>query len=271
MFFALLSAFCVYFAVARVGIPLLRYLLWLLVGLAIVLARFVQWTASGNWPVVDKPRLQRSPTPAWVKTDSFGQVIGSVVEEDGTRSLEFASLPASAATGSAVRLRKRSRFVRALECLLGEAPGTVGKLWRGRWTPDLPSSALSHGANFVLALRSEGVRILGGGSVQTDKPIDGVYIVTELADGSVEVLFPEIVGRLAAYAIFRDRDATLLSALRLRALELCKKAGLHGPQTHAAVLAALRFVWRPSPQELRALECLGVAQPYLPSLRFGHT
>jgi len=159
--------------------------------------------------------------------------------------------------------------VRALELVVGEMPVTVGQLLRGRWAPDLPSSSLSHGANFVLSSLNDGVRILGGGFVHTEKSLDGVYTVCELRDGTVEVVFPELLGRLSAYAIFRDRDATLLSSLRLRALDWCKKAGLDGPTTHSAVLAALRFVWRPSPHELRALGCVGMAEPYLPTLRFG--
>lgn len=262
-------SFLGYFVTVRVLLPLAVHLVWLLVGLVTVLWRSVRWAFTGSWHLPDKPRLVRDITPGWVMVDRSGQPVGSEVEVDKLRIPEFTHLPVSAATGTAVRLRPRARFVRLLEMLLGEAPVTVGQLWRGRWTPDLPSSSLSHGANLILSLREEGVRILGGGSVQTDKPKDGVYVVCELADGSVEVLFPELVGRLAAYAIFRDRDATLLSALRLRALELCKKADLDGPTTHSAVLSALRFVWRPSPHESRTLECVGAAQPYFPSLRFG--
>lgn len=269
MLFTIAFVLLVYIAATWVAIPLLRYTFWYLVAVVILFWRSLLWSATGTWPVPDKPRLDRSPSDPWVTVDGFGQPVGSEVEVGGVRVNEFTHLPVSAATGSAARLRRRSRFVRAVEALLGEAPVTVGQLWRGRWTPDLPSSSLSHGANLILGLRAEGVRILGGGSVHTDNPKDGVYIVCELADGSVEVLFPELVGRLAAYAIFRDRNATLLSALRLRALELAKKAGLDGPETYSMVLSSLRFVWRPGPQELRALECLGGAQSYLPTLRFG--
>jgi len=199
-----------------------------------------------------------------VAVDRSGQPVGSEVEVG-----EFFHLPVSAACGGAARLRPHGRFTRALECVLGEAPGFVGRFLRGQWTPDLPSSDLSHGANLVLTLREDGVRILGGGFVHTDKPKDGVYLVCELPDGSIEVVFPEIVGKLAAYAVFRDRDATLLSALRLRALEWAKVAGLGGPETLTCVLSSLRFVWRPCARELKAYECLGGAQRYFPSLRFG--
>lgn len=246
------------------GMLALRYMIWILVVVVTLLSRTVLWCLDRNLPVLDKARPERTPTQGWVTVDGCGQPVGSELEVDKVRISEFTHLPVSAATGSAARLRPRSRFVGALELLLGGMPVTVGQLLRGRWTPDLPSASFSAGANFVLAAREEGVRILGGGSVQSDKPKDGVYVICEFSDGSIEVLFPELVARLSAYAVFRDRDATLLSALRLRALEWSQKAGLDWPATHSALLGALRTAWRQTPHELRVLEDLEASRDQSP-------
>lgn len=264
-----ICVFSVLIAAYIVGTFVLRHFFWYLAAVVTLSYRALLWLVLGTWPTPVVSRPEYIPRDLTVVVDGFGQPFGSEREVGGVRVNEFKHHPVSAATGSVARLRRRSRFVRVVESLLGEAPVTVGQLWKGRWVPDLPDPSLSHGANFILGIRAEGVRILGGGSVQTDKPKDGVYLVCELSDGSIEVVFPEIVGRLAAYAVFRDRDARLLSSLRLRALEMCKKAGLDGPTMHAAVLSTVRMVWRPSPQELRALGCAGEAQPYNPTLRFG--
>jgi len=102
----------------------------------------------------------------------------------------------------------------------------------------------------------DGARILGGGSVQTSPPGEGEgstesYFVLELADGSVEVIFPSLWAKLCSYAFLRERGDTLVSALRLRALEWCKSAGLSSPDTWVAVPSAFRCAWKISSREMK--------------------
>jgi len=139
------------------------------------------------------------------------------------------------------------------------APGVVGQLVRGRWTPDLPSPEFALGTNLTLAHLESGVKILGGGSVLTQprgggEPGREVYLVTELADGSREVVFPELVAVLSSYAFLRERSAVLVSALRLRAVEWTKKVGLPRSAAWMALSGAFRFAWEVSPAERRLRE-----------------
>lgn len=217
------------------------------------------------------PRLGRDGGEAlgvspWVPVDGSGQpvfnLLGEVGEEGGP--CEVRMTPVSSIHCS--RLRRRAVWVRRLECVLGGAPGGVGLFVRGRWLPDLPSPDLSAESNLALMHFRDGAKILGGGSVlprvdprDAAKPgfvpsAPVVYLVVLLADGSQELFVPELVGKLSTYALLRERDETLVSALRLRALEWCKGAGLSGPVTYWAVLCALKCSWEPSPQEVSLSE-----------------
>lgn len=208
------------------------------------------------------PRLGRDGGEAlgvgpWVPVDGCGQPVFNLSDEVGEEGEppalhEVRMTPVSSIHCS--RLRRRAVWVRRLECFLGGAPGGVGLFVRGRWTPDLPSPDLSAESNLALMHFRDGAKILGGGSVRSHEGRPVSYLVVLLADGSQELFVPELVGKLSTYALLRERDETLVSALRLRALEWCKGAGLSGPVTYWAVLCALRCSWEPSPQELRLSE-----------------
>jgi hypothetical protein len=165
---------------------------------------------------------------------------------------------------TASRLRRRTRWVRSLECSLGGEIGCVGKLVRGRWRPDLASPERNHAVNLLLSHFDNGARLLGGGVRSSVRPVrvegtDGeevrteAYFVLELADGSREVVFPELLFALASYAFLRERDALLVGSLRLRALDWCKKVGLSWADTWMAVSSAVHLAWRVSPRERQAL------------------
>jgi len=141
------------------------------------------------------------------------------------------------------RLRRRAVWVRRFECVLGVAPGRIGELIRGRWTPDLPSGDKPLPLNLVLAHLDAGTRLLGGGVAHAERPVDSLYYVVELVDGSRETVFPELVAKLSSYALLRQRDAVLVSSLRLRALEWCKGVGLSSSTTFVAVPTALKWAW----------------------------
>jgi len=223
------------------------------------------------WPAFPSPRAELSPAvPEWVQCDGFGQPKaseGSLTENGIEVVNEFRSVPVSAHL--CARPRRRAVWVRRLEVVLGVAPGVVGQLVRGRWRPDLPSSELSLGANLILSHFEDGARILGGGSVLAkDRGFDGVsseaYLIVELADGSREVVFPGLVSSLAAYAFLRERSATLVGALRSRAVEWFKGRSLSSDLTWAGLSGSFRFAWHVSPRELRAQEMLacGPSPPF---------
>jgi len=172
-------------------------------------------------------------------------------------------LPVSAHLECA-RLRSRAVWVRRLEHVLGGSSGVVGALVKGRWTPDLPLASRTNFANLVLTHAEGGAKILGGGSLSTgegDKKRMETYILVELSDGSRETVFPELLARLASYSLLRERDATLLSALRLRAQEWCKGAGLSSTVSLWAVVSALKLAWPVGPLELSLLDTVQAVSP----------
>jgi len=134
---------------------------------------------------------------------------------------------------------------------------------RGRWTPDLPVVELPDSVNFVLAHLEGQVKVLGEGIADTNRSEDDgkvarSFLVLEFADGSVELVFPELVGKLVAFSSFRGRDPTLLSSLRLRALDWCKTFGLSGPTTVMALQGGIRCAWGVSCKEASLLKSLGI-------------
>jgi len=141
------------------------------------------------------------------------------------------------------------------------APGVVGRFVRGRWTPDLPSAEFSLGTNLILSHLEGGARILGGGSVQAKDRGSGelcseAYLVVELADGSRDVIFPALVSSLAAYAFLRERSATLVGALRSRAVEWYKGKSLSSDLCWAGLSGSFDMAWQVSPRERRSLDRL---------------
>jgi len=183
------------------------------------------------------------------KTDSGGQATGEGVEGQDN------FCPLSEITIS--RPRRRAIWVRRLETVLGVGMGRVGKLLRGRWVPDLPTREWNHIASLIANHLESGVKILGGGSVHClDNKPDQYYLVVELADGTRQVLYHELLFRLANYALLRERDALLAQSLKLRALDWCKKVGLSQPDTWIAVNAALRMAWQVSREERYTASCM---------------
>jgi len=187
------------------------------------------------------------PVPHWVRTDSSQQPVG---EESGVA--ETRRVPVTAHL--CARPRRRARWVKAIESVLGDAPGgVVGKLVRGRWTPDLPSEAFSPELNLLLSKAKGGVRILGGGSVvgkSGDDEEKVPYFVVEHPDGTVETCFPQLISSLSSYTFFRKRESTLVLALRSRALDWCKRKGLSSSSTEVAVSTAIRWAWHVGDLEL---------------------
>jgi len=198
--------------------------------------------------------------PDGYDVDRCGQPLG-----DGSNVAEFRRVPVTAHL--CARPRPRAVWVKRLETVLGAAPGgTVGELIRGRWTPDLPSEGFSPGLNLLLAHRPSGVKILGGGSVCGKKGDDDTrcpYFVVECRDGNVSTVFPDLLSCLSSYAFLRAREATLVLALRSRAIEWCKKQGMDSPCTATAVETAVAWAWEVTPREVYARGQL-LAEPHSP-------
>jgi len=150
----------------------------------------------------------------------------------------------------AQRLRRRARWVRALEGVLGGRRGVVATYLRGRWTPDLPSEARSDVSNYCLATIPDGARCLGGGIIYGEgaNPEPNVYLVLDIG-GDAEVIFPDLLGKLRQYALFRKRDELLLGTLRTRALEWCKAQRFRSWVSDLAVAAAVGLAMTPSAHE----------------------
>jgi len=132
-----------------------------------------------------------------------------------------------------VRLRRRSKWAAPLREWLGLEDGFLGAFLRGRWTPDLPGESASKDARFLAALIKAGVKVLGSGQLEvTDEEKDEsragrpVTFITLGLGGGVYTVIPELLARLSSYACFRTRDAALVAALRLRALEWCRARSL---------------------------------------------
>nr|QXN75427.1 MAG: hypothetical protein [Grapevine-associated RNA virus 12] len=166
------------------------------------------------------------------------------------------------------RVRPRSRWVNVLQTVLGEKK--VGAYLRGRWLPDLPLNVQPAGLKFMLTFVKDGVRVIGGGSVQS--PGGGksqVYLVVELSDGSREVVFPDLVSRLAQYVLLRQRTPEVVAATRSRARDWCKQY-LPEPLSYVATVSALRLALTPTKSEEALsghLGALGINLPPLFSLQ----
>nr|UUW21110.1 MAG: hypothetical protein [Sanya tombus-like virus 8] len=133
--------------------------------------------------------------------------------------VKHASLAAGGITVS--RIRRRSRWVGALQDYLGGRPGIVGELVRGRWTPDLPSDRRALSANAFLSTFDGESKLLGGGVLPSDDPdVHEPFLIVQTRSGR-EVVVPSLLGRLSRYSCFRDRDDALLAGLRSRAQEWC--------------------------------------------------
>jgi len=152
------------------------------------------------------------------------------------------------------RPRRRAVWVKQLEVSLG-APGVVGRFVGGRWTPDLPAPYRADDVNQLLAHRADGVKVLGRSTVPGVDRDGNASVYTgytvELSDGSLDFVLPDLVYALSSYSCFREREATLVLALRSRALEWCKKRGLSDSFTNMVVPAAVSWSWKVSAREAR--------------------
>lgn len=170
----------------------------------------------------------------------------------GLAHIGFVSPTTALATG---RVRPRARWVRVAEVVCGK--NRVGALIRGRWTPDLPSSKQSDVANYLLSTVSGGAKVIGGGLRNVPTTFareDGVYIVLETQDGR-SLCFPNLLGRLRSYCLFRDRDRLLLGSLRARAEEWCRSRSFDPWLTDLAVSGALELSWPVAPHHRFARRC----------------
>jgi hypothetical protein len=194
-------------------------------------------------------QIRAAYKPLPLKPDGFGQATGQGVEGQDT----FCPLSVTA-----TRLRRRAVWVRRVEGWLGGDVGCLSKFLRGRWTPDLPTLSGNIELNSLLTYFRHGAKCLGGGTVHGESRdvVSGAssespqgYLVLELADGSRNVVFTDLFFRLASYAFLRKRDAVLVSSLKSRALEWCKKVGLSEGHTWVAVSSAIHLAWQLSPAE----------------------
>jgi hypothetical protein len=166
---------------------------------------------------------------------------------------------------AAQRLRRRARWVRALEKVLGGRTGVVASFVRGRWLPDLPSSDRCLDANYLLGTIPTGARCLGGGVTQGKRPeLDDVhiYLVLDL-EGECVLVYPELLGKLRMYSLFRKRDDALLGALRSRAVEWARDR-LYNPVADMAVASAVACAMLPSSHEISSQVLVQRAQNFAP-------
>lgn len=131
------------------------------------------------------------------------------------------------ATGVA-RLRARSRWTNAISSSLGLDKGKLGAFFAGRWTPDLIDRVGYDARSFLAALILNGATVLGGGwlvnNSQTgeEEQVEKTCFVRIRLGPQEHVICPDLLARLSTYSCFRKRDASLIAALRARALEFLK-------------------------------------------------
>jgi len=83
----------------------------------------------------------------------------------------------------------------------------------------------------MAACHKGGVRILAIGSIPTNTDENGPgkldYLKLMIEDGSVQLVFPDLVSYLVVYGAFRPRNSATLLSLKFRALEWIKKRSLN--------------------------------------------
>lgn len=163
------------------------------------------------------------------------------------------------------RLRARARWV--LQMNPDKQNRHLGMLLTGRWTPDLSREFARPCDAMFVAARAAQVKFLGGGtlikSVGEGEDIRETtnYYVNATRDGVVFKCYPELIARLASYATLRKRVPTLVTALRTRALEWCKKQGFSAEETAETIGPSVALAYFPTSQEKVATEILGEAEP----------
>lgn len=205
--------------------------------------------------------VSRDPNVRWVPfSDSLGKALDEVFPfpspfldqlrgPSGDGLIPCGRFLPVTSAASVQRLRRRARWTRALESVLGGRHGVVGRFVRGRWTPDLPTKEPSTAYAYLAGTIRNGVRCLGGGTFKGKEETEPVvYLV--LDDGEdVQLCVPELLGRLRLYALFRKRDDVLLGALRTRAVEWCRNRGLSSWASDLMVGPTIGFAMTPSTHE----------------------
>lgn len=277
-----------------------------------VLSAVVWYLLTSGWWVVDVCLLAGifylawyflypAPSPAFLPLESLPlrlendpdlQFMQDVPLENGDavvfstrRMVVEGEVPLSISAGfKTARLRRRARWVRVLERILGgRCGGAVGAFVRGRWIPDLPAAQRSSQLNVLLSTIPDGAKVHGGGLVENPESVapmgdndaisasrfkSQLWYLLELSDGTLHVVFPDLVCRLGSYSLFRERDQSLLDALRARARDWCKRELPSWAWSYAMPPAVL-FAWRGTTVESEVSTLLtagGVpAAPTLPS------
>lgn len=176
------------------------------------------------------------------------------------------------------RLRRRARWVRCVEAVLGTRYGTLGQLVKGKWVPDHIPPGAPREVAWLLGSVTGGVKLLGGGVIagepsqpqrlstcgQCRLKVDAdcscrqptrqepgeeqLYLVVEVR-GEISVVFPALLAKLRLYALCRERNSQLLGALRTRAVEWCKSKSLDPVSSDLAVTGALGLAMQRSTLE----------------------
>jgi hypothetical protein len=176
------------------------------------------------------------------------------------------------------RLRRRARWVRCVEAVLGTRYGTLGQLVKGKWVPDHIPPGAPREVAWLLGSVTGGVRLLGGGCIAgepsqpqrlstcgtcrlkvdadcscpvPDRLVPGeeqLYLVVEIR-GEISVVFPALLAKLRLYALCRERNSQLLGALRTRAVEWCKSVSLDPVSSDLAVTGAVGLAMQRSTLE----------------------
>lgn len=167
------------------------------------------------------------------KTDRVDSLSASELLEQQLMSKSGSNIRWNVEHQAGCRLRRRAKWVNLLQDSLGLPRGLLASVLHGRWNPDLTMERGGEGAR-LSALLSVGAKFLGGGTARV-KPLspsevkDGVQLVETpfvrlgvRGQPSGVVVYPELVAKLGALMVFRERDHDALSLLKLRALEWCK-------------------------------------------------
>lgn len=206
----------------------------------------------------------RDASPPLLPAEGFDRVVeaGSVRGVYGLACRQAGGFAEPSTALFVARLRRRARWLRALEAVLGGKEGVVGTILRGRWCPDQPALSNPDVQNYLLASFESGARILGGGFIGKDNtpgeeaPVadaDSIYFLVDVG-GQVELVFPALLGKLRQYALGRERTGELFGALKTRAMGWCK--GVMGSAHHIsdmAVASAVSLAMEPSTHERRAV------------------
>lgn len=225
--------------------------------------------------------LEASPAQEFLAPDAADEQAWVLDHPRLMRGVAGASVTSGVA---GTRLRRRARWVRALQEELGGRWGVVGEVLRGRWEPDLPEQHGSDVLRYVAASVENGVRILGGGFARVGleraeegesedslrerrsrAAEKGFYLLVSF-EGCDDVVFPHLVGHLRQHSLFRQRDSSLLLGLRSRAVDWCRARGFDSWVSDVAVASAVTLAFERSTHEELAIPRVEAAMEAFPLL-----